>query len=88
MNDLLIFSNSTNPGNIMHHAAFHLGLHYLPKYLDRGVASLKFKVHTCVTGEMHAKRNIYKQRRGWDATKCSVSVMFAKVTHTLGNGRL
>ena len=47
---------------ILHHAAFHLGLHCLSKNLDRGVASLKFKKDTLVEqAECMPKRNIYKQ---------------------------
>ena len=30
---ILIFANSADPDEMQHCAAFHLGLHYLPKYL-------------------------------------------------------
>ena len=30
-------ANSADPGEILHYAAFHLGLHCLPKYLFSGI---------------------------------------------------
>ena len=32
---VLILANSANPDELQHYAAFHLGLHCLPKYLFR-----------------------------------------------------
>ena len=32
---VLILANSAEPNEMQHYAAFHLGLHYLPKYLFR-----------------------------------------------------
>ena len=34
--DLFIFTNSVDPGEIKHYAAYHLGLHCLQKFLYRG----------------------------------------------------
>ena len=33
---VLILANGAYPDEMKHNAAFHLGLHYLPKYLFRG----------------------------------------------------
>ena len=33
----LILANSAGPDEMQHHAAFHLGLHCLPKYPFRGI---------------------------------------------------
>ena len=33
--------NGVDPDEMMHNAAFHLGLHCLPKYLLRGILSTK-----------------------------------------------
>ena len=33
---VLILANSADPDEMQHYAAFHLGLHCLPKYLFRG----------------------------------------------------
>ena len=33
---ILILANMTDPDEMQHYAAFHLGLHYLPKYQFRG----------------------------------------------------
>ena len=33
--DFLILANSADPDEMQHYAAFHLGLHCLPKYLFR-----------------------------------------------------
>ena len=37
----LVLSNSTDPDEMQHYAAFHHGLHCLPKYLFRGFQSTK-----------------------------------------------
>ena len=36
LNVVLISANSADPGEMKHYAAFHLGLHRLPKYPFRG----------------------------------------------------
>ena len=41
INVVLILANSYNPDEMPHYAAFHLGLHCLPKYLFRGFPSAK-----------------------------------------------
>ena len=38
---VLILPNSADPDEMQHDAAFHLGLHCLPKYLFRGFQSTK-----------------------------------------------
>ena len=35
------FSNSADPDEIQHHAAFHLGLHFLQNYSFRGFSNIK-----------------------------------------------
>ena len=35
------FTNSVDPDEMQHYAAFHLGLHCLPKYLFRGFPEYK-----------------------------------------------
>ena len=37
----LVLATSTDPDEMLHHVAFHLGLHCLPKYLFRGFQSSK-----------------------------------------------
>ena len=39
--DVFIFANNADPDEILHHAAFHLGLHCLPKYLLTGIQNEK-----------------------------------------------
>ena len=39
--DLFTFSNSVDPDEMQHCAAFHLGLHCLQKYLFRGFPNTK-----------------------------------------------
>ena len=38
---VLILANSADPNEMQHYAAFHLGLHCLPKYLFRGFQNTK-----------------------------------------------
>ena len=46
-----VLANSAHPDEIPHYAAFHLGLHYLPKYTFRGFWSLKKeRIYTIVLG--------------------------------------
>ena len=40
---VLIFANSAEPGEMPHYTAFHLGLHYLPKYPFAGFQNEKAK---------------------------------------------
>ena len=37
-----VVANSADPDEMPHYAAFHLGLHCLPKYLFRGFRGQKF----------------------------------------------
>ena len=39
--DFFIFTNSVGPDEMQHDAAFHLGLHSLPKYSFRGFRNTK-----------------------------------------------
>ena len=36
-----VLANSVDPDEMLHDAAFHQGLHFLPKYLFRGFQSTK-----------------------------------------------
>ena len=36
-----ILANNADPDKKLHYAVFHLGLHYLPKYLFKGFRSKK-----------------------------------------------
>ena len=38
---VLILANNVGPDEMQHHAAFHLGLHCLPKYPFRGLQNTK-----------------------------------------------
>ena len=40
----LILANEARPDEMPHNVAFHLGLHYLPKYLLAGIQNEKGKV--------------------------------------------
>ena len=40
-NDLFTFTDSVDPDDMQHYAAFHLGLHCLKKYSLRGFSCLK-----------------------------------------------
>ena len=44
MKHFLILTNSADPDEMHHHAAFQLGLHCLPKYLFRGFQYTKGKM--------------------------------------------
>ena len=39
-----VSANSADPDEIMHYAAFHLGLHCLPKYMFRGFGPLRVNI--------------------------------------------
>ena len=41
LNIVFIFANSADPDEMLHYAAFHLGLHCLPKYLFTGIQNEK-----------------------------------------------
>ena len=51
---LLILANNADPDEMQHHAAFHLGLRCLPKYLFRG---------TCIkyTKDTRAKMSVSRK---------------------------
>ena len=42
---VFILTNSENPDEMLHYAAFHLGLHYLPKYFLGGL-----NMKCCIVG--------------------------------------
>ena len=45
MKNFFVFANTVDPDEMLHHAAFHLGLHCLPKY---AVTSIQ---RVCTLGE-------------------------------------
>ena len=49
MKVVLILKKSADPDEMQHHAAFHMGLHCLPKYPFRGFqyANLRFNTWVC-----------------------------------------
>ena len=46
LNVVLILANNADPDEMQHHAAFYLGLHYLPKYLFNGFQYTKGGLRT------------------------------------------
>ena len=60
----LLRANSVEPGEMQHYAAFHLGLHCLPKYLLRGFQyeGILFSSGTHAPPYLMAVRNSWKLR--------------------------
>ena len=57
--DFFIFASSADPDEMPHYAAFHLGLHCLPKYLFAGIQNEKgIKKITVVVSQKH--QNTYR----------------------------
>ena len=53
LKNVLIITNSADPDEMLPYAAFHLGLHCLPKYLCTGVVNEKGKCFVWVIYSSH-----------------------------------
>ena len=62
LNVVLILSNSADPDEMQHNAAFHFGLHYLPKHPFRGfqyVQRVDYTTFTNFSMKYHLMCKVY-----------------------------